>query len=244
MDGVIYHGEQLIDGVKEFIDWLKRENKKFMFLTNSNTLTPSELSQKLGRLGLDVGEEHFYTSGLATARFISRQMPNATAYVIGEHGLYNALYDAGIKINDADPDYVIVGESRDYTYNQICRASDLVMKGARLIATAPDITNPVEGGVVPDCGAFVLPIEAVSGKKAYYIGKPNALMMRTGLKMLDEHSSDCAMIGDRMDTDVVVGMESGLDTVLVLSGVSTRETVKEFAYRPTIILNTVGDIVP
>ena len=244
MDGVIYHGNMLIDGVPEFLEWLNREDKKYMFFTNSNSQTPEELSRKVGMLGLDVSVDHFYTSALATARFLKKQVPGGTAYVIGEHGLYNALYDAGITVNEIDPDFVVVGESRDFGYNQVCKAIDLVNKGARLIATNPDITYPVESGLIPDCGAFVKPIEAVTGKKAYYIGKPNALMMRSGLKLLDIHSSEGAMIGDRMDTDIVAGIETGLDTVLVLSGVSDRDTVNEFAYRPTVILDTVGDIVP
>ena len=244
MDGVIYHGNRLIKGVPEFVNWLNSEGKKFLFFTNNNSQTQEELSRKLNMLGLDVGPDHFYTSALATARFLRKQVPGGSAYVIGEHGLYNALYDAGITINEYDPDFVVVGTSREYNYNQICRAVDLVNKGARLIATNPDITYPVESGPIPDCGAFVLPIEAVTGKRAYYIGKPNALMMRTGLKILDIHSSEGVMIGDRMDTDIVAGTETGLETVLVLSGVSTRETVEQFAYRPSIILETVGDIVP
>ena len=156
--------------------------------------------------------------------------------------MYNALYDAGIVINDVDPDFVVVGETDDYSYNHILTAMNLVNKGARLIATNTDLTGPIEGGVAPACRAFVAPIEATTGKTAYYIGKPNPLMMRTGLQLLNVHSSEAAMIGDRMDTDIVAGIETGLDTVLVLSGVSTRETVHEFPYRPRLILNGVGEI--
>lgn len=243
MDGVIYHGNDLLPGVKEFVEWLYKENKKFLFLTNAATRSPKELQNKLERLGLDVGEEHFYTSGLATAKFLAHQAPGCSAYVIGDHGLYNALYDAGITINDVDPDYVVVSETPDYSYNHIVTAVNLVNKGARLIATNTDITGPVEGGgIAPACRAFVAPIEAATGKKAYYVGKPNPLMMRTGLQILGVHSSEAAMIGDRMDTDVIAGIETGLDTALVLSGVSTRETVEDFPYRPRLILNGVGDI--
>ena len=243
MDGVIYHGNELLDGVKEFVEWLYRENKKFLFLTNATTRSPRELQAKLARLGLEVAEEHFYTSGQATAKFLQQQMPGGSAYVIGDHGLYNALYEAGITINDVDPDYVVVSETTDYSYSHIVTAVNLVNQGARLIATNPDITGPVDGGgIAPACRAFVAPIEAVTGKKAYYIGKPNPLMMRTGLQILGVHSSEAVMIGDRMDTDVIAGIETGLDTVLVLSGVSSRETVDEFPYRPRLILDGVGDI--
>ena len=243
MDGVIYHGNELLDGVKEFVEWLYRENKKFLFLTNASTRSPRELQAKLARLGLEVAEEHFYTSGQATAKFLQQQMPGCSAYVIGDHGLYNALYEAGITINDVDPDYVVVSETTDYSYSHIVTAVNLVNQGARLIATNPDITGPVDGGgIAPACRAFVAPIEAVTGKKAYFVGKPNPLMMRTGLKILGVHSSEAVMIGDRMDTDVIAGIETGLDTVLVLSGVSSRETVEEFPYRPRLILDGVGDI--
>lgn len=243
MDGVIYHGNQILPGVKEFIDWLYTEDKQFLFLTNSSYRSPKELQKKLERMGLDVSEEHFYTSALATAKFLQNQSPGCTAYVIGEHGLYNALYDAGITINDVDPEYVVVGETESYRYEHILKAMTLVNKGAKLIATNTDLTGPVEGGIIaPACRAFVAPIEATTGKQAYYVGKPNPLMMRTGLQMLGVHSSETAMIGDRMDTDIVAGIESGMDPVLVLSGVSSTDTVNKFPYRPRLILQGVGDI--
>lgn len=242
MDGVIYHGNRLLDGVKEFVDWLYRENKKFLFLTNSSSRSPKELQKKLERLGLEIGEEHFYTSALATAKFLQKQAPGCSAYVIGDHGLYNALYDAGITINEVDPDFVVVGETTDYSFDYIMKAMNHVNRGARLIATNSDITGPVEGGIAPACRALVAPIEATTGKTAYYVGKPNPLMMRTGLRMLDVHSSEAVMIGDRMDTDIIAGIETGLDTALVLTGVSTREILCQFPYRPRLILNGVGDI--
>ena len=235
MDGVIYHGNQLLPGVKEFVEWLQKEEKQFLFLTNASSRSPKELQNKLYRMGLDIGEEHFYTSALATAKFLQSQAPGCSAYVIGDHGLYNALYDAGITINDVDPDYVVVGETVTYGYEHIITAMNLVNKGARLIATNTDITGPIEGGIAPACRAFVAPIEATTGKKAYYVGKPNPLI-------LGVHSSEAVMIGDRMDTDIIAGIETGLDTALVLSGVSTRATIKEFPYRPRLILNGVGDI--
>lgn len=211
-------------------------------MTNASERSPKELQQKLLRLGLEVDESHFYTSALATAKFIHSQAPGCSAYVIGGPGLVNALYDAGITMNDVNPDYVVVGETNSYNYNMILKAVSLINQGARLIATNSDLTGPSDFGIIPACRALVAPIELATGKKAYFVGKPNPLMMRTGLRLLDVHSEDAAMIGDRMDTDIVAGMESGLMTALVLSGVSTLENINEFSYRPSIILNGVGDI--
>ena len=242
MDGVIYHGNLLLPGVKEFVAWLNEHEKRYIFLTNSSERSPRELRQKLLRLGLDVGEEHFYTSALATASFLKSQCPGGSAYVIGEPGLVGAMYDAGFSMNDVNPDYVVVGETPSYSYEKILRAAHLVRNGAKLIGANPDVTGPVEGGIAPATGALISPIEMTSGKKAYFVGKPNPLMMRTGLRILNVHSEDAAMVGDRMDTDIVAGIETGLDTALVLSGVTRREDVKKFPYRPRLILNGVGDI--
>lgn len=242
MDGVIYHGDKLLPDVKEFVEWLYKENKSFLFLTNSSERSPRELRQKLERMGLYVDESHFYTSALATAKFISGQKPGCSAYVIGAPELVNALYDQGITMNSIDPDYVIVGETSSYNYEMVVHASNLVRNGAKLIGTNTDLTGPVEDGVVPACRALISPIEMATGKKAYFVGKPNPLMMRTGLKMLGVHSAEAAMIGDRMDTDVIAGIETGLDTVLVLSGVTSLEDVNLYPYRPTYIFNGVGDV--
>ena len=242
MDGVIYHGNKVLPGTAEFIDWLKRENKEYLFLTNDSGLTPRELQQKLERLGLDVPEERFYTSALATAAFLRDQAPSCSAYVIGEAGLLNALYDVGVTMNDYDPDYVIVGEGRAYSLDTLTKATNLVMKGAKLIGANSDASGPVENGIMPACRALIAPIEIATGKTAYFCGKPNPLMMRSALKMLGVHSADSVMIGDRMDTDIITGTESGMSTVLVLSGISSLETVDQFAYRPTVILDGVGDI--
>ena len=193
-------------------------------------------------MGLDVDESHFYTSALATAKFLAEQAPGCSAYVIGAPGLVNALYDVGITMNDVNPDYVVVGETDSYNYNMIIKAVQLINKGARLVGTNPDMTGPSEMGIIPACQALVAPISLATGKTPYFVGKPNPLMMRTGLKMLNVHSADAVMIGDRMDTDIVAGMESGLMTALVLSGVSTVENINVFSYRPSIILNGVGDI--
>lgn len=243
MDGVIYHGNKILPGVREFINWLQKENKQFLFLTNNSSATPRELQQKLLRMGLDVPEDHFYTSALATATFLKDQAPECSVYAIGEAGLLNALYDKGITMNDINPDYVVLGESKSYSLDTLTKATNLVLNGAKLIGANSDISGPTEKGIDLGCGALVSPIEIATGKKAYFCGKPNPLMMRTGLKLLKCHSAEAVMIGDRMDTDVISGLESGMSTVLVLSGVSTKETIKTYAYQPTIILNGVGDIV-
>ena len=243
MDGVIYHGNQVLPGVVEFIDWLHRENKEFLFLTNNSGYTPRELQQKLARMGLDVSEEHFYTSALATAAFLKEQAPGCSVYAIGEAGLLNALYDARITMNDVNPDYVVIGEGKSYSLDTLTKATNLVMKGAKLIGANSDLTGPIENGIAPACRALIAPIELATGKQAYFCGKPNPLMMRTGLKILGCHSAEAVMVGDRMDTDVISGMECGMSTVLVLSGVSNRSTIDTFAYRPTMVLDGVGDIV-
>jgi len=243
MDGVIYHGNRVLDGVVEFIEWLQSSGKKFVFLTNSPEKTPHELSMKLGRMGLDVDADHFYTSAMATAAFLNSQKPGCTAYVIGEAALTKALYDQGIYMNDVNPDYVVVGETRAYFFEKIEKAIELVNKGAKLIGTNPDITGPTERGVMPATGSLIAPIEIATGKKAYFVGKPNPLMLRHGLKRLGLHSNEIAFIGDRMDTDIIVGIESNVDTVLVLSGVTAIEDVDQFPYRPRHILPSVGALV-
>lgn len=240
MDGVIYHGNYLLPGAVDFVNWLNRENKKFLFLTNSSERSPKELQQKLARLGLDVDESHFYTSALATAAFVKNQAPGCTAYVIGEAGLLNALYDAGIMMNDVNPDYVIIGETKNYNYQNILRAVKLIYSGAKLIGTNPDLTGPTEEGIVPACRALVAPVELATGKLAYYIGKPNPFMMRNGKRILGCRTAEMAIIGDRMDTDIIAGIESEIDTILVLSGVSSRETIKNFSYSPNYIFDGIG----
>ena len=226
-----------------FIDWLHKEDKKFLFLTNNSGYTPRELQQRLARMGLDVSEDHFYTSALATAEFLKKQKPGCSVYAIGEAGLFKALYDAGVTMNDVNPDYVVIGEAKSYTLDTLIKATNLVVAGAKLIGANSDISGPIENGIMPACRALVAPIELATGKQAYFCGKPNPLMMRTGLNILGLHSGECVMVGDRMDTDVVSGMESGMSTILVLSGVSTLDTVNTFAYRPTMILDGIGDIV-
>ncbi len=243
MDGVIYHGNMLLPGAKEFVQWLKDSDKHFLFLTNSSERSPVELKQKLGRMGLDVDESHFYTSALATAEFLANQKPGCSVFVIGEPGLTNALYEKGISMNDVNPDYVIIGETRNYNFESMIRAVKLVNNGAKLIGTNPDMTGPVENGVVPACKALVAPIELSTGAVPYYLGKPNPLMMKTGLKLLGVEPEKAVILGDRMDTDIIAGVESEIETVLLLSGVTTFHIMRKFPYRPTYIYNSVGDII-
>ncbi len=243
MDGVIYHGNRVLEGVTDFVNWLIANNKRFVFLTNSPERTPHELSMKLERMGLKISADHFYTSAMATAEFLNSQHPGCTAYVIGEAALTKALYDHCIYMNDVNPDYVVVGETRTYSFEKIEKAIELVNKGAKLIGTNPDITGPTERGIMPATGALISPIEIATGKKAYFVGKPNPLMLRHGLKIIGCHSDEIAFIGDRMDTDIIAGIESNVDTVLVLSGVTSPEDIDRFPYRPKYVLNGVADLV-
>lgn len=242
MDGVIYHGYQLVPGACRLVAWLENNQKSYLFLTNSSQRSPRELSQKLRRLGVEVPEARFYTSAMATASFLKSQCPGGSAYVIGEPALTNALYEAGFTMNERDPDYVVVGETSAYTYDRICHAVHLVNNGARLIGTNPDVTGPVERGVIPATGALMAPIEMATGARAYYVGKPNAVMMRSALQRLGCPRERSIIIGDRMDTDIVAGIEAGIETVLVMTGVTTKKTMKAFAYRPSLVLESVAAI--
>ena len=243
MDGVSYHGNEILDGVREFVNWMLENNKKFVFLTNSPEKTPHELSMKLERMGLSVSADHFYTSAMATAEFLHSQAPGCTAYVIGEAALAKALYDQKIYMNDINPDYVVIGETRTYCFEKLEKAIALVNKGAKLIGANPDTIGVTDKGIMPATGSLVAPIEIATGKKAYFVGKPNPLMLRHGLRKLSCHSDDIAFIGVRMDTDIIAGIESNVDTVLVLSGVTAKEDIDKFPYRPKYVLNGVGDIL-
>jgi len=242
MDGVIYHGHRLIPGAVEFVERLKAGGHKFLFLTNNSQWTPRDLRHRLEGIGISVQESAFHTSALATAEFLKQQMPGGTAYVIGGAGLTNALYEAGYTLTERDPDYVVVGDTRSYDYEKVERAVRLVLNGARFVATNLDVSGPSEDGLQPACGALVAPIELATGRKPYFVGKPNPLMMRTALRKLGAHSGEAFMVGDRMDTDIVVGTEAGMRTILVLSGVSTRETIEAYPYRPTHVYEDVGHI--
>ena len=228
MDGVIYHGNKLLPGVTEFLAWLENSGKKYLFLTNSPERTPKELHEKLKRLGINVGEDHFYTSALATASFLANQKPNGSAYIIGDAGLIHAMYSVGYTVNNVNPDYVVVGDTHSYNFEKIELAVNLVIRGAKLIGTNPDVSGPVENGITPSTKALIAPIEIASGKKAYFVGKPNPLMMRIALKRLGVKREDAIVIGDRMDTDVRCGLESEIDTLLVLSGISDRKKLISF----------------
>ena len=243
MDGVIYHGNNLLPGAAEFVRLLEERNLKYLFLTNSSERTPRELADKLFRLGVRVAPEHFYTSALATADFLSRQKPGCSVFAIGEAGLTNALYEKGITMNDVDPDYVVIGETRTYSFERLEKAVHLVLNGAKLIGTNPDLTGPTERGIVPATGALISPIELATGKKAYFIGKPNPFMMRRAVKYLNAMSRETVIIGDRMDTDIIAGIESEIDTILVLSGVTSVSGMEKFAYRPKYVFENVGKII-
>jgi NagD protein len=242
MDGVIYHGSRLLEGSKGFVDWLKSEGKQFLFLTNSSARSPRELHQKLMHMGIEVGEDHFITSGMATAHFIASQCPGGRVFAIGDSGLYQALYEAGLSIDESQPDYVVVGETRSYSYEKIETAILLVLAGAKLIGTNPDLTGPTERGIGPACRALIAPIEMATGKQAYFIGKPNPLIMRHARQLFNCRRDETVIIGDRMDTDIVAGIESGIDTVLVLSGITKESDLDRYPYKPHYILKDVSEI--
>ncbi len=242
MDGVIYHGSHLLDGAKAFVDWLQASGKHYVFLTNASAQSPADLSDRLARLGVNVSENHFITSAIATASFIATQHPGGSAFVIGDPGLFQALEEAGITINDTNPDYVVIGESPTYAYDKIVKASHLVLNGARLIGTNPDLTGPTENGIIPACRALLAPVELATGRQAYYIGKPNPLIMRYALKILQCRREETAIIGDRMDTDIIAGIETEIDTILVLSGITQPGDLDRYPYQPDLTLNNVGEV--
>ena len=242
MDGVIVRGEELIPGADAFVDRLHQRQIKFIIFTNNPTYTPLDLQHRLQRIGIRLSEDHIYTSALATADFLDSQLPKGSAFVLGESGLTEALHAAGYALSDHAPDYVVLGETTTFSYARITQAIRLVAGGARFIATNPDSSSPSESGTTPGCGAIAALIEAATGVDPYYIGKPNPLMMRTALHRLGAHSENTAVIGDRMDTDIRVGLETGMETILVLTGVTSREMVSRFPYRPTRIVESVADL--
>jgi NagD protein len=242
MDGVLVRGQTPIPGAREFLARLAATGTPFLILTNNPMYTPRDLRHRLAGCGLEVGEEHLFTSAMATAQFLAQQRPGGTAFVIGEAGLTAALHAAGYVMTAANPDYVVLGDTTSYSFDQITQAVRLVAGGARFIATNPDPSGPAETGIVPSCGAMAALIEKATGVRPYFIGKPNPLMMRRALSHLGAHSEDAVMVGDRMDTDVVAGIESGLETILVLTGVTRPEDVERFPYRPTRVLPSVAAI--
>jgi NagD protein len=244
MDGVLVSGRTLIPGAGRFIERLKARGVEYLVLTNNSIYTPRDLAHRLQAVGLDIPVERIFTSAMATARFLQSQKPNGTAFVIGESGLTEAIHSVGYIITDHDPDYVVLGETHSYNLGLITKAIRLVADGARFIATNPDPSGPSEGGLVPACGAMAALIERASGISPFFVGKPNPWMMRSALNYLDVHSENTVMIGDRMDTDIVAGVESGMETILVLSGVTRREDVARYPYQPTRIVKSVAEIEP
>ncbi|CAM3892620.1 HAD-IIA family hydrolase [Nocardiopsis rhodophaea] len=243
MDGVLVHEEHLVPGADTFVSELRDHGIGFMVLTNNSIYTPRDLRARLLRTGLDIPEESIWTSALATARFLKQQRPGGSAFVVGESGLTTALHSIGYVLTDRDPDYVVLGETRTYSFEAITRAIRLVEGGARFIATNPDEKGPSREGSLPATGAVAALIERATGRAPYYVGKPNPLMMRSALRALGAHSENTLMIGDRMDTDVRSGLEAGLHTLLVLSGISDHRTADLFPYRPTRVLDSVADLI-
>ena len=243
MDGVLVHEQVAIPGAERFLARLRERGLPFLVLTNNSIYTRRDLSARLRGIGLDVPEEAIWTSALATARFLEDQRPGGSAFVIGEAGLTTALHAAGYTLTERDPDYVVLGETRTYSFERITQAIRLVAEGARFIATNPDPTGPTPDGPVPATGSVAALISRATGVEPYFIGKPNPLMMRSALNAIDAHSESAAMVGDRMDTDVVSGLEAGMHTVLVLTGITQRAEAERFPYRPSRIVDSIADLI-
>lgn len=242
MDGVLIRGGTAIAGADQFLTRLQAHAAKFLVVTNNSRYTPGDLAHRLLGSGLHVPAENIFTSAMATARFLQTQRPDGTAFVIGDSGLTSAIHNAGYVITDRNPDYVVLGEAAIYSLEAFTQAVRLIQAGARFIATNPDPSGPAEGGIVPACGAVAALIEKASGVNAFFVGKPNPLMMRMALKYLGVHSENTIMVGDRMDTDIIAGVQTGLETILVLSGITRREDIDRYPYRPTRVLGSVAEI--
>jgi NagD protein len=243
MDGVLVQEENAIPGANEFLTRLRELGLPFLVLTNNSIYTPRDLTARLRRTGLDVPEGSIWTSALATAQFLDDQRPNGTAFVIGESGLTTALHDHGYTLTERDPDYVVLGETRTYSFERITQAIRLIAAGSRFIATNPDNVGPTPDGLLPATGSVAALISRATGVDPYYVGKPNPLMMRSALNAIEAHSETTAMIGDRMDTDIVSGLEAGLETILVMSGVTTPGEAERYSYRPSRIVDSVADLI-
>lgn len=244
MDGVLVEGQNAIPGAIEFVQRLIEGGHKYLILTNNSRYPPADLQHRLQTVGLNVEAKHIFTSAMATAAFVKNQMPDGSAYVVGDTGLYQALADVSYNLTDYSPDYVILGETESYSYDKIIRSIRLLAAGARFIATNPDPSGPTEQGLTPACGAVAALIEKATGLSPYFVGKPNPFIMRSALRYLDEHSENAVMVGDRMDTDIKVGLESGLETILVLTGVTSPEMIGRFPYRPNQVVKSVAEIRP
>jgi NagD protein len=243
MDGVIYRGSELIPGARQFIGKLLDEDVPFLFLTNNSQRSRRDVATKLNRMGIPIQEKHVFTCAMATARFLARQLPNGTAFVIGESGLMNALHQNGYSIVDSHADYVVVGEGRTLSFELVERAVQLILEGAKLIATNLDPNCPTQTGTRPGCGAVVALLEKATGVKAFSVGKPSPVMMRAARKELGLEAAETTMIGDTMDTDILGGVQLGYRTVLVLSGSTSRDDLKDFAYRPDLIVDSIADLL-
>ena len=243
MDGVLVRENHEIPGASNLIERWVDTSHRFLVLTNNSIFTPRDLSARLQMSGLTIPEENIWTSALATARFLADQQPGARLFVIGEAGLTTALHEAGFILTDIDPDYVVLGETRTYSFEAITKAVRFIVDGARFICTNPDATGPSKEGPLPATGAVAAMIESASRRKPYVVGKPNPMMFRSALNRIEAHSENTAMIGDRMDTDMVAGMEAGLFTVLVLSGITKRENIDAYPYRPNLVLDSVDDLI-
>jgi len=244
MDGVLVYGEKAIPGAGEFIRKLHEGGHKYLVLTNNSRYTPLDLRHRLQRVGITLEGSHFYSSAMATASFVQSQKPAGSAFVVGGTGLYQALNEVGYILTEYNPDFVILGELEAYSYDKIIRASQLISEGTPFIATNPDVSGPSNYGIIPACGAVAALLEKATGSTPYFVGKPNPLIMRLALRYLEEHSENAVMVGDRMDTDIIVGLEAGLETILVLSGVSRPDTITRFPYRPHQVVESVADIEP
>ncbi|MCZ4327522.1 HAD-IIA family hydrolase [Brachybacterium paraconglomeratum] len=244
MDGVLVHEQSALPGAPEFIAALQKYGRPFLVLTNNSIFTPRDLRARLARSGIDLPEESIWTSALATARFLAEQQPGASAYVIGEAGLTTAIHDEGFILADSDVEFVVLGETRTYSFESIARAIRLIKGGAKFIATNPDVTGPSAEGPLPATGSVAAMITAATGIHPYYVGKPNPLMMRTALNRIGGHSETSVMIGDRMDTDVKSGLEAGMRSILVLTGSTDVDEIAQFPFRPTAVLDGIADVVP
>lgn len=242
MDGVLVSGRTIIPGADLFLRKLKDGNVNFLVLTNNPLFTPGDLSHRLKISGLDVPAENIFTSAMATAKFLKSQKDRGTAFVIGESGLTGPIHEIGWIITDHDPEYVVLGETLTYNFELVTKAIRFVAAGSHFIATNPDPSGPSESGLVPACGALASLIEKASGMSPFFVGKPNPLMMRMALKHLGVHSEETVMVGDRMDTDIIAGVQSGLETILVLSGITSRSDIRRFPYQPTRIVGSVAEI--
>jgi len=242
MDGVLVRGRTVIPGAPGFLNRLRERTARFCVLTNNPTLTPGDLSHRLRTIGLDVPPENIFTSAMATGNFIQLQTNCKTAFVIGESGLTTAIHEAGLIITDHDPDYVILGETQTYNFEMLTKAIRLVAGGAKFVATNPDASGPAEDGIVPACGAMAALVEKATGRAPFFIGKPNPFMMRSALNYLGVHSENTVMVGDNMNTDIIAGVEAGLETILVLTGVTRRAAVDTYPFQPSHIVDSVADI--